>query len=222
MTDRDPPRDEDEALLAEYALGLLPEAEAAPLARRIAADPTLAARLRAWQEDLAGLAEGLDDVAPPPRVKAAIDRAAHGAVPRRGLLGWLGAGVVAAGLAGVVLVREWPLLRHRVALTASDSGAVYDIALDLRARRLTAELREGAPRPGRDAELWWIAPGGQPISLGVMPHAGAVRRELPDAVPADPAAPGGVTLALSDEPAGGSPTGQPTGPVVASDTLTTL
>ena len=78
-------------------------------------------------------------------------------------------------------------------------------------------LEQGAPPEGRDYEIWWIRPDGSaPISLGVVPRSGSARMELPDDL--DPGE--GVQIALSDEPEGGSPTGQATGPIVAIADLT--
>ncbi len=59
-------------------------------------------------------------------------------------------------------------------------------------------------------ELWVIGDDGTPRSLGVMPDSGDGELPLPQGVriPAKP------TLAVSREPAGGSPTGLPTGPVI--------
>ena len=70
---------------------------------------------------------------------------------------------------------------------------------------------------GRSAEVWAIQGSAAPRSLGVMP-AGAqakmtVPAELRSAMVAD------TVLAISIEPAGGSPTGAPTGPVVAAGKL---
>jgi len=82
-------RDIDDALLAEYALGLLPSEEAAPLAARIARDPALAARLSAGsleraEADLlaAGLAD-LDVLGPTVADAALLDELVHllGPVP---------------------------------------------------------------------------------------------------------------------------------------------
>jgi anti-sigma-K factor RskA len=69
-----------------------------------------------------------------------------------------------------------------------------------------------AATPPRDRafELWAIAPGAtRPRSLGVIPPDGELKlfplpSDLRD----------GATLAISIEPIGGSPTQQPTGPVV--------
>ena len=68
--------------------------------------------------------------------------------------------------------------------------------------------------------MWLIADGaGAPVSLGVLPAAQFA--EL--AIPADQiAALAGATLAISDEPLGGSPTGQPTGAILAVGKVNTL
>jgi len=60
----------------------------------------------------------------------------------------------------------------------------------------------------------WILPsgGGNPVSLGLMPRQGTLERRLTPAQRALLAAARQVAVSL--EPAGGSPTGQPTGPVV--------
>lgn len=63
-------------------------------------------------------------------------------------------------------------------------------------------------------ELWAIAPGGKPHSLGLLntqqPTQLALATNMPDA---------GFTLAISLEPRGGSPTGQPTGAVLYSGAM---
>ena len=76
------PPEEDEALAAELALGLLegPEAEAA--LRRLQEDARFAADVRAWQERLAHLAEGLVPVMAPARARQRIrEQLGHGAAP---------------------------------------------------------------------------------------------------------------------------------------------
>jgi anti-sigma-K factor RskA len=69
-------------------------------------------------------------------------------------------------------------------------------------------------------ELWVIPPGGKPHSLGLVdpdrPVKVRVPRELQPHVSAD------STLAITLEPLGGSPTGDPTGPIVAKGTLAAL
>jgi anti-sigma-K factor RskA len=70
------------------------------------------------------------------------------------------------------------------------------------------------PEDGRSPELWIIPGDGTPRSLGVIPAVAASRV----AVPAQHRAHihQGATFAITLEPAGGSPTGAPTGPITAS------
>ncbi|MGF7150871.1 anti-sigma-K factor RskA [Sphingomonas zeicaulis] len=81
-----------------------------------------------------------------------------------------------------------------------------------------------APGPmageGKSAELWVIPAGGQPVSLGLVRpgemNTLTIRAEI------RPMINGEATLAISIEPSGGSPTGQPTGPVVAAGRVTRI
>jgi anti-sigma-K factor RskA len=84
-------------------------------------------------------------------------------------------------------------------------------------RRLTLVAAGAMPSdPERSNELWVIPADGKPRSLGVVPRprmhldlSDAIARQMHD----------GVTLAVSIEPIGGSPTGGPTGAVIASGKL---
>jgi len=74
--------------------------------------------------------------------------------------------------------------------------------------------------PGQSLELWAIPADGKPISLGVIPAGGKGKVELSDAQKALIGKP--IALAVSLEPKGGSPTGQPTGPVLYQGALAAL
>ena len=71
--------------------------------------------------------------------------------------------------------------------------------------------------PGHSHELWVIPADGKPRSLGTMPAGKRMHMRLADALAQ--LLQQGATIAISVEPAGGSPTGAPTGPVVASGAL---
>lgn len=73
------------------------------------------------------------------------------------------------------------------------------------------------PAAGRDRQLWIIPAGGSPISLGLVEQGPASERRLPQRLAGRFRA--GATIAVSVEPPGGSRTGQPTGPVVATGQL---
>ena len=81
-------------------------------------------------------------------------------------------------------------------------------------------LTLAAIEPGQSLELWAIPPDGKPISLGVIPAGGKGKVELSETQKALIGKP--IALAVSLEPKGGSPTGQPTGPVLYQGSLAVL
>ncbi len=73
-----------------------------------------------------------------------------------------------------------------------------------------------ASASNRSLELWMLDSKGQPHSLGLLPVTGGQPFDLPlAAIPADELG-AALTLAVSDEPRGGSPTGKPTGKVLGA------
>ena len=229
MTDRRDLSEDDDALAAELALGLLtgPEAEAAR--RRTDADPTFRDAVAAWSERLAALADEVPEVAPPPRVAREVAarvfapdpraRGLYGALERlRGFaFGALAASVVLAVLL-VALVRltdPGPLPTLGATLVAEAGDLRFEAVYDTQAERLVVTRAAGAaPAEGQAHELWLIAPDAAPVSLGLVGGEGLAV--------GSPEPPEGWVLAVSLEPAGGSPTGAPTGPVLAAAPLTRL
>jgi len=70
-----------------------------------------------------------------------------------------------------------------------------------------------APIPAANSyELWMLPEGRAPVSLGLLPGTG--NAALPLDAEALAVLAQTMTLAVSLEPAGGSPTGAPTGPVL--------
>jgi anti-sigma-K factor RskA len=73
---------------------------------------------------------------------------------------------------------------------------------------------------GKSAELWLITPGNKPAPLGLLASDRAVTLTIPAAQ-----LNGNIALAelaVSIEPPGGSPTGQPTGPIISAAKFTPL
>ena len=68
----------------------------------------------------------------------------------------------------------------------------------------------------RSLELWMLDSKGKPHSLGLLPVSGSAAHDMP--LPDMPASEMGaaLTLAISEEPRGGSPTGLPTGRVLGA------
>lgn len=235
MTDDTPltPEEQDDALAAELALGLLEGDEAQDAVARLAEDPGFAQAVRDWQERLAGLAEGLTPVMAPARARQGIrEKLGHGLAPLSdapadGRRWWQRPIPALAGLAAVAAVAlllwmpaETPVPPtagpdYQAQLVAEDSD--LRVAARLEGDEMEIALEQGAPPEGRDYEIWWIRPDGSaPISLGLVPHQGNARMTLPPEL--DPSE--GIRIALTDEPAGGSPQGVATGPVVAIADLT--
>ena len=69
-------------------------------------------------------------------------------------------------------------------------------------------------------ELWLIPPGDKPHSLGLIDPTKPVRISVPETLL--PKVNSDAVFAVSVEPPGGSPTGQPTGPVIANGKLASL
>ena len=212
-------------LAAEYALGVLPAAERVDFARRLERDTALRSRVWQWEIGLSGLADGIAEVAPPAQLKAAVMDRLFKPRPRaslwNSLLLWRGA---SAGLLAALAVVAGLYLRAPVAPTgsgpmllaevASADASVRVIALyDTQTGALRLDRRAGERAPGRDMELWLIDGTQPPKPLGLMPVAATGVIEVPAAL--RPAVAHAV-LAVSDEPAGGSPTGLPTGAVLAT------
>lgn len=223
-----PPEEQHDLAAAELALGLLEGEERAAALRRMLAEPAFAVDVAWWRDALAPLVASVPDAVPSDAVEERIMAAIEGdevtqAVRWRAIAVALAACLVAA-VALLAMLRE-PVVRIvRVptpslvaAIQPSDGkGAVLAATYDPASGQV--RLSGAPPVPAaRVAELWVIGKDGPPRSLGLLRGQGAVR------VAVVPQRRGlivaGVTLAVSVEPAGGSPTGLPTGPVVATGTL---
>jgi anti-sigma-K factor RskA len=80
-----------------------------------------------------------------------------------------------------------------------------------------AIVGEMAVDPRHSHELWVIPSDGKPRSIGTMSESKKAHMRLADTLAR--LLQQGATIAISVEPPGGSPTGAPTGPVVASGSL---
>jgi anti-sigma-K factor RskA len=102
-----------------------------------------------------------------------------------------------------------------VAMLAPETGpASLTASYDPSTNSLVVAPAALNPVPGHDHELWIIPDDGKPRSLGLVAASQQRRMALPAGLA--PRLVETATIALSAEPTGGSPTGQPTGPVVAS------
>lgn len=232
---------DDDIEVAEYVLGTLPADERARLALKLAGDAALRDVQRFWEGRLAPLDAHVPPQAPSPGVWEAIERATALRAGRnepaavaagsnvvdleRRLAWWRGgalaAAALAAGLAGVVVL-------DRAAVPPEPADGRYMAVVDTGGREpaLIAEVDTAAgvirvrsvaveTPAGHSLELWHIADGGKPRSLGVL-AGGTDAQVIRDAVTAGPV--NGI-IAVTVEPAGGSPSGDPTGAPVYSGRL---
>jgi anti-sigma-K factor RskA len=228
-------------LAAEYVLGTLRGRARARFRRWMRDDAQLRIVVAGWEARLAPMAEAVAPVSPPRRVWSAIsERIAGTPAVRDGLwnsLGfWRGLGLAASGATAalftalVLFAPDAPLpapapqivrvpaseLPAAYVAVLSDPGTRKPVLMVAAARhsdQLTVKrLDEGIVVADRSLELWALPPGGAPRSLGLV--AAQARHTLKLQATADRTLGDIPALAISLEPAGGSPTGAPTGPVL--------
>ena len=211
-----------EAAAAEYVLGLLPEDEIRAFEAQLAQDRELRQDVEAWEQYFATLTDDIAPVEAPPQVLRRTEQTLFGA-PRkpfwRQLLPYLGGAVAAALIA-------WAAMFGGLLDRGSDAPHLY-AELDTPSRGLEL-LAHYAPDSGtfmvrhdagdlpgdRSLEIWMIPEEDDTsISLGLVDPAVQLT-QIP--VPQDlglqmP----GAAIAISEEPLGGSPTGQATGPILS-------
>ncbi len=231
MTDLDD-TDDDAVLAAEYALGLLEGEEAQAARARALTDRPFAADVVFWQERLAALADEVAEVAPSRGAKDALTARLFGTPEnkRKGLAGlglWKGLTGLATAAAAVFAFLAFapgdigaPPALFVSEIAADDQSLRVLAVIDATAQTVRLTRTIGDAQPGRVLELWGIPEDGTgPVSFGLIPEAETAEFIVPDALLGKAV---GLTLAISDEPEGGSPTGQPTGAVLALGAVTRL
>ncbi len=222
------PSDRD-VMAAEQALGLLAGDDRAAALRRQLAEPDFAREVERWRDRFAALFASIPAIEPSAALGRRIEARIDGRLSLAGRW-WRPTAIVsslaAASLLGVVLLRPDPTVGPTPAVQPTPAPLVAAFSLpgrdmpvvavyDARAGRLTMPGPMDIPA-GHDAQLWAIAGTNAPQPLGLFHAAGT--DIVADAKAAAPFAPG-TTFAVSIEPVGGSPTGAPTGPVIASGAL---
>lgn len=208
------PQDELEALAGEYVLGVLDLPDRRAAEQRLRRDPAFAARVAFWEARFSSLDGGFAPVAAPdllPGIEARLFPVAPAARGRRfagvwfaGVWGAALGALAVAGVAGFFLLLP-PRPDLVTTLASADAALTYRAEFGQGHLRVTRMTGAAAPA-GQVHELWIIEPGAAPQSLGLLGDA-AFAMDMP--MP-----PKGSVLAVSMEPAGGSPTGAPTGPVL--------
>jgi anti-sigma-K factor RskA len=215
---------DNDLLAAEYVLGSLEGEERRTAERLLAADAGFARSVAAWQQRLMPLAAQIPPVAPPvdlwQRIEAnTLPASTAEILPFRRRVGfWQGTTVtalaVAASLAAFIVLRQ-PGPQNIAVLSPMSGGTPALIATAGRDGVLIVQPTAPISVPaGNDLELWALPQGEtKPRSLGVLPPSG--RQLVAELAP-------NTRLLVSLEPKGGSPTGQPTGPVLYGGSLTAM
>jgi anti-sigma-K factor RskA len=212
-----------ERIAAEHALGTLRGGARRRFAELSRGDPAIGAVARRWELAFATLAADVRPVEPPARVWRAIEARLRPAGKATQVSPWSALGLVSAGLASVLLAALiWlapaPTEPLFVAvLTAPDAVPRMVVSMPRSGVLRTRMVKPWKVAPGQALELWALPKEGAPRSLGLVPNAdGDTEIRLAEA---DRRMLDAKAFAVSLEPAGGSPTGQPTGPVLCSGAI---
>lgn len=217
--------DRAERLAAEYALGTLRGAARRRFECLLPAHPALHSALLDWQLRLQALASPVEPIEPSARVWAAVQQRLFGTPAARppwwqrlGLWqAFSGVAAVAALAMAVLLSQPAPVQPPLVIVMNSTPQGVEMVKAGFVAS-VTADGRALVLRPldqvtlaeDRALELWAVPKAGAPRSLGLVATRSATT-VLRASLLQDTSA-----FAVSLEPAGGSPTGKPTGPIVSA------
>jgi anti-sigma-K factor RskA len=224
----------DKLVAAEYVLGVLGPAERRQAQQRLAHDQVFAGEVAFWEERLGTFADAVAPIAPPDRAWSRIARAIRMPDPAtardslwQSLIFWRSFAIGSAALAvasigALTYIEISPAPRAPLLATlgASTGQPTFVAAVNAGGTNLLVVPAALLTSDPRAMELWLIPAGDKPHSLGLITPGQPVRLEVPrdlvTRINADAA------LAVSMEPQGGSPTGAPTGPVIASGKLTSL
>lgn len=243
------PPSQDELRYAEYVLGVLDADARAAVEQEVRTDRAAATAVSLWQRHLMPLSEDIAPVQPAEyvwvRIREAVGldasvspRSPAATGPQRTggwwnslqLWRWIGTGATLAAAASFTLWLTMPHApqapvsatagpNYMVASIAQDNGvAGWTATMDLKqASMVIVPATPAAIAADRSAELWLVPPGEKPISLGVIaPNKPTTVHLRPDLLARLSAK---ALLAVSNEPLGGSPTGQATGPIIAKGAI---
>ena len=218
-----------DALAAQYVAGTLRGAARRRFETLLPGHPALRAAVADWQARLMPLTAVIEEQTPPDHAWARIAQrlwpepvAVTALSWWRGLAFWRAASGLAtvAALSLALLLAQPDVSQPPVMVVLQPTGkdptvsgsVVASFSADGRAA-VTRPVLPVAVQTDRTLELWWAPAEGKPKSLGLIRGDG-VTVLRPGALPGGLKGSGIDHMAVSVEPAGGSPTGQPTGPVV--------
>jgi anti-sigma-K factor RskA len=234
MNEHGLPPDERDQLIAEYVLGVLTSEERAQVEAMAARDANAQAAIAAWQSHFANWLDQVPEASAPPHVWQAIEAQlfpASAPEPRArpawwrtlGFWRWTSAALAACLLVSVITLLQPPhptLPAMLARLEQSDGTTLFAVTVQAGGRSVLFVPTQTSTWHDRSAQAWLIASDGKPRSLGLLPDNGARALAVPSELVG--ALTDGAVLAVSLEPLNGSPTGLPTGPVIAQGKISSL
>jgi anti-sigma-K factor RskA len=213
----------------EYVLGTLDKTERIAFEARLTRDTGLRAEVDAWRQRLAPLDAETADAEPSAdvfeKILLRIDSSAPANIVQlqRRIKFWRNAAAVFGAVAAALLIFAMikplqPVSRKGIyvaVLQGKDRSTGFVAAVDIASKTIAVRSIAATSQPGHSYELWALGGGRkapQPIGLIAaatrLPADTIGDRQLADTL-----------FAVSLEPAGGSPTGSPTGPVLFTGKL---
>ncbi len=233
--DSDIPR--DDVIAAEYVLGVLSADDRRLVETRMRSEDAFAQGVRQWEAHFSGLNEEYKPVTPDVSTYAEIEKRLFASDAKTGFLPslwgslafWRGFSALTTACAAIAAIAfvVLPLpsqqslqMSYMAELSSPNDPMALMVSYDASSGRMALTPMAAGDKAQKSLELWLVKADGVPISLGLVdPQKNAemtipldMREQLHD----------GITLAVSLEPYGGSPTGKPTGPVIASGTTRQL
>jgi anti-sigma-K factor RskA len=218
-----------DALAAEYVIGTLRGRARARFESLLRYDPALRRLVEEWEARLTPLAAAAGDIAPPQRVWQALSRRIAGTGSGAGwwasLAFWRGIAVTATAftlmLSAILATAPRPEPPMAMVAVMNDDRGQPALVVswppmkEMRDPHIRVKVVQAHPvmEAGTAWEMWML-PGGEaaPVSLGLITTD---RDQVMKVQPALAHKMGGAWgIAMSVEPAGGSKTGAPTGPVI--------
>jgi anti-sigma-K factor RskA len=211
-------------LAAEYVLGTLIGRARRRFERLMIDSHQVRVAVWDWEQRLSPLAQATRSMQPRARVWREVQARTNSrmSVARwyERLNLWRGlslAATAAAVVLGVMLALRLSTVaapQYVAVFNDPQSQPLWVVRADMDHRRVEIKsINAAAPAPVNSYELWILPPGGAPRSMGVLPTGRTkTEMEMPTELQALFGRAQGMAVTL--EPAGGSPTGGPTGPIV--------
>ncbi len=226
-----------QALAAEYVLGTLQGRARKRFERLAEQDARLRQIISNWEQKLGSLSEGIAPVDVPEHIWSSLQKRLGFTTTKQSETGVIGSiwnslmlwrsltTVVTIALMFAAYLNLFaPKLvvnQYIAVLQTEQQQASWLIKSDLQNKRMIVHIVNEQTIPiGKAFELWMIKEGDKPISLGLISPNQPQNLPLSDELLAKIKQ--ASVMAVSIEPAGGSPTGQPTGPVPYTGKVTQL